>query len=245
MGLASGPVPDANGRASRSAIMPTKLIRGGHFRHMLRKKTLDEFITVLASDAPTPGGGSVAALNGAMGVALLEMVCNLTIGKEKFRESWPDLEPIRTELEHLREELLDSIDRDAKLYDLVTAAYKMPKEEDQEKAARKEAIQSALKTAAETPKATARYIHQALKRALEVAEKGNPNVLSDAGVATTCLKAGLKGALMNIAINLGGIKDEAYTKQMRIEMDFLDKEGKKLGREVMKYVKKGIGMEEG
>jgi formiminotetrahydrofolate cyclodeaminase len=210
---------------------------------MLRTKTIDDFLKLLASDAPTPGGGSVAALNGAIGCALLEMVCNLTIGKEKFREVWPELEPIRTELEHLYEELVDSIDRDAKSFDLVSEAYKKPKETDQEKVARKEAIQSALKAAAETPKATARYIHQALKMAKEVAEKGNPNVLSDAGVAAVCLIAGLKGAVMNVAINLGSIKDEAYTHQMKLEIEFLEKEGKKLAKEVVKHVRKEIGLD--
>ena len=210
---------------------------------MLRTKTIDDFLKLLASDAPTPGGGSVAALNGAVGCALLEMVCNLTIGKEKFREVWPDLEPIRTELEHLREELVDSIDRDAKSFDLVSEAYKKPKETDQEKAARKEAIQSALKAAAETPKATARYIHQALKMAKDVAEKGNPNVLSDAGVAAVCLIAGLKGAVMNVAINLGSIKDEVYTSQMKLEIEFLEKESKKLAKEVVKHVRKEIGLD--
>lgn len=210
---------------------------------MLRTKSIDEFLKVLASDAPTPGGGSVAALNGALGCALLEMVCDLTLGKEKFKEVWKDLEPIKAQIEKLREELTDSIDRDAKAYDLVTAAYKMPKSTDEEKEARKEAIQAAMMTAAETPKATARYIHQALRMAKEVAEKGNPNVLSDAGVGAACLLAAMNAALMNIAINLGSIKDEAYTHQMKIEMDFLRKEGEKLAGEVLQYAFKGIGIE--
>jgi methenyltetrahydrofolate cyclohydrolase len=212
---------------------------------MLRTKSIDDFLKILSSNAPTPGGGSVAALNGAIGCALLEMVCNLTLGKEKYRDVWLELETIHDELERLREELTDSIDRDAKSFDLVSAAYKLPKETDQEKSVRKDAIQSALKAAAETPKATARYIFQALKMAPEVAEKGNPNVLSDAGVGAACLHAGLKGAIMNIAINLGSIKDEAYTSQMRVEMDFLQKEGKEYAKSTIKYVRKQIGLEQG
>jgi len=208
---------------------------------MLRTKTIDEFLKLLASDAPTPGGGSVAALNGALGCALLQMVCDLTIGKEKFREVWPDLEPIKTELERLQEELTDSIDRDAKAYDTVTAAFKLPKAEPEEKKARKEAIQQAYKTAAETPKATARYIHEALRMAGDVAEKGNPNVLSDAGVAAACLYAGMQAALMNIAINIGGIEDEAYVHQMKIEMDFLGKEGRRLADAVLERAFTGVG----
>ena len=211
---------------------------------MLRTKTIDEFLKVLASDAPTPGGGSVAALNGALGCALLEMVCDLTIGKEKYQEVWRDLEPIKTELEHLREELTDSIDRDAKAYYTVTAAFKMPKGTPEEKSARKEAIQQAFKTAAETPKATARYIHQALKMSVDVAEKGNPNVLSDAGTAAACLHAGMLAALMNIAINIGSIKDEAYVHQMKKEMEFLGKEAEKLSEQTLEFAYKGIGMED-
>lgn len=211
---------------------------------MLRTKTIDEFLALLASDAPTPGGGSVAALNGAIGVALLEMVVNLTIGKEKYREVWHELEPIKTKLEELHEELIDSIDRDARSFDLVSEAYKLPKETEEQKAERKNAIQEALKAAAETPKATARYIHQALKMAMDVAEKGNPNVLSDAGVGAACLYAGLQSALMNIAINLGNIKDEAYTSQLKTEMEFLAKEGKKLSKEVLKYVQKQLEMDD-
>ncbi len=211
---------------------------------MLRTKTIDDFLNVLASDAPTPGGGSVAALNGALGCALLTMVCDLTLGKEKYKEVWPDMEPIKAELENLREELTDSIDRDAAAYDTVTSAFKLPKTNDEEKKARREAIQTAMKTAAETPKSTARYIHQALKMAADVAEKGNPNVASDAGVAATCLLAGMQAALMNIAINLGSIKDEAYVHQMKIEMDFLKKEAGKLSNDVLVFVYKSIGMED-
>jgi formiminotetrahydrofolate cyclodeaminase len=211
---------------------------------VLRTKTIDEFLKVLASDSPTPGGGSVAALNGALGCALLEMVCDLTLSKDKFQEVWPDLQPIKIELEKLREELADSIDRDAKAYDLVTSAFKMPKATDEEKAARKDAIQTAMMTAAETPKATARYIHQALRMAKDVAEKGNPNVLSDAGVGAACLLAAMHAALMNIAINLGSIKDDAYTHQMKIEMDFLRKEGEKLAGDVVAYVFKAVGVDE-
>ncbi len=210
---------------------------------MFRNKTIDEFLKVLASDAPTPGGGSVAALNGALGCALLEMVCNLTIGKEKYREVWPDIEEMKTELEELREELLDSIDRDAKAYDLVTTAFRMPKGEPEQKAARKEAIQSAFKAAAETPKSTARYIHQALKLAGDIAEKGNPNVVSDAGVGAGCLHAGLHAAIYNIAINLGSIKDHAYVHQMKQEIDFLQKECDKLAAAVIKQVREAVELD--
>jgi len=211
---------------------------------MLRTKSIDEFLSVLASDAPTPGGGSVAALNGALGCALLSMVCDLTLGKEKYKEVWPDLEPIRAELENLREELTASIDRDAEAYDTVTAAFKKPKSTDEEKKARREAIQEAMKTAAETPKSTARYVHAALKMAKDVAEKGNPNVLSDAGVGAACLNTAMQAALMNIAINLGSIKDEGYVHQMKIEMNFLMKEGEKLSEDVLEIAFKGVGIDD-
>ncbi len=211
---------------------------------MLRTKTINDFLGVLASNAPTPGGGSVAALNGALGCALLIMVCDLTIGKKKYMEVTPDLEALKPQLEELLEELTDSIDRDAKAYDAFTTARQLPKETDEEKAERRAAMQAAMKAAAETPKSTARYIHGALKMAMEVAEKGNTNVLSDAGVGASCLLAGLQAALMNIAINLGGIKDEAYVHQMKLEMTFLRNEGTKLANAVIDFSNKGIGLEE-
>ncbi|MCK4719773.1 cyclodeaminase/cyclohydrolase family protein, partial [bacterium] len=96
---------------------------------------------------------------------------------------------------------------------------------------------------AETPKATARYIHQAMKMGMEIARKGNVNVLSDAGVGMSCLMTGLMSALMNIAINLGGLKDESYVSQMREEMAFLKIEGIRLTHEVLDYVYKEIGVE--
>ena len=211
---------------------------------MLRTKTINDFLTVLASNAPTPGGGSVAALNGALGAALLEMVCDLTIGKEKYKEVWPDLEPIRTELENLREELTESIDRDALAYDKVTAAFSLPKSTPEEKSTRKDAIQEAMKSAAALPEETAKLIHKCLKHAVDVSQKGNPNVASDAGVAAECLLAGLNSALMNIAINLGSIKDEQYVEQMKTEMKFLEDECTRLAKAVASHVRKAIGMEE-
>ena len=210
---------------------------------MLRTKTVDDFLKVLASDEPTPGGGSVAALSGALGCALFIMVLDLTIGKKKYLEVTPDLEVLKPEIESLLEELTDSIDRDAKAYDTFTAARQLPKSNDEEKAIRREAMQAAMKTAAETPKATARYIHQAMKMGMEIARKGNVNVLSDAGVGMSCLMTGLMSALMNIAINLGGLKDESYVSQMREEMAFLKIEGIRLTHEVLDYVYKEIGVE--
>ena len=229
-----------------SAIIrhPTKNIKGNETGKMLRTKTIDEFVNVLATSAPTPGGGSVAALDGALGVALLEMVCDLTVGKEKYREVWPDIEEIKSKLEPIRDELVASIDKDAEAFDMVTAAYKNPKSTPEEKALRKEAIQEALKAAADIPKSTAKLIHDALKLAMEVAEKGNPNVVSDAGVAAACLKSGLLSSIMNVAINMNGIKDEAYNAQLRKEIDFLRSEGEKLSGEVIDYVSKAIKLTE-
>ncbi|HEX9744973.1 MAG TPA: cyclodeaminase/cyclohydrolase family protein [bacterium] len=210
---------------------------------MLITQTINDFLKTLASEAPTPGGGSVAALDGALGVALLEMVCDLTIGKEKFREVWPDFEEIKPKLEELREELTASIDRDAGAYDMVTSAFQMPKSTDTEKKARKEAIQASLKSATDVPKSTMKYIHDAMKLAMDVAEKGNPNVVSDAGVGMACLNSAMLSAAMNVAINLGMIKDEGYVGQVKKEIDFLLKEAQKLNSQVTEYVKKAIGLD--
>ncbi|MCX6646651.1 MAG: cyclodeaminase/cyclohydrolase family protein [bacterium] len=210
---------------------------------MLRTKSINEFLNLLASDAPTPGGGSVAALSGALGCAILIMVCDLTIGKKKYLDVTPDLEAIKPELENLLEELTDSIDRDALAYDKFTEARQLPKNTDVEIKMRREAMQVAMRIAAETPKATARYCHMAMKMGMDVTQKGNTNVLSDAGVGMSCLMTGLTSALMNIAINLGGIEDEAYTSQMKEEIRFLKSEGSRMLHEAYEFVSKSIGME--
>lgn len=188
---------------------------------MSNNQTVQAFLDELASAAPTPGGGGAAALVGAMGAALTSMVCNLTIGKEKFADVEPRMKEILARAESLRARLDAMMSEDVEAFDTVMAAYRLPKGSDEEKAARSAAIQEASKKATLVPLAAARACAEVIDLCRPTAEMGNPNVVSDAGVAVLCAQAGLKSAALNVLINLGAIKDEAFVAQHRAELDQL------------------------
>lgn len=166
-----------------------------------------DFTAALASEEPVPGGGSASAAAGAAGAALLEMVLRLTLGKEKYQASWPDLEPLRKKVEPAQAKLLELVDEDTRAYDAIVAARKLPKGTPEEKAERQKAIDGATIVATAVPMQTAFVAHQALLAAPAILEKGNPNTASDAFVASLLLSAAVDGALANVRINLPGIKD--------------------------------------
>jgi formiminotetrahydrofolate cyclodeaminase len=171
---------------------------------------LNRFLAELASDSPTPGGGSVAALAGALGAALNSMVANLTVGKKKYAEVEDEMAEALRGAETLRLELTQMIDEDAEAFDMVMSAMKMPKETDDEKAARRAALQQALVDAATVPLAVMEMCAGVIRLAGPVAEKGNVNAVSDAGVAALMARAGAHAARLNVLINLGGIRDEKH-----------------------------------
>jgi glutamate formiminotransferase/formiminotetrahydrofolate cyclodeaminase len=178
----------------------------------LASKELTGFLNELASNSPAPGGGSVAALSGSLGAALLEMVCNLTVGKKKYEEVWQKMESLSREIGIHRKRLLELVDEDTDAFNDVIAAFRMPKETDEEKSLRSAAIQKGYKKAIATPLDTARSCIKVLELGVHVAEHGNVNSISDAGVGADMTASGLKGAVMNIRINLGSIKDEEYVR---------------------------------
>jgi formiminotetrahydrofolate cyclodeaminase len=188
---------------------------------MLRDMPLNDFSAELASAEPAPGGGSASAAVAALGTGLLIMTCNLTVGREKFKEVEEELIEVRDELEPIRVWLLASIDRDSQAYDAVVGAFRMPKGTPEEKATRKEAIQTAMRGATEVPLDVARRCARALDLASMVVEMGNPNALSDAGCGARFVEAGMRGALYNVRINLGSIKDEAYVARVVEEVEGL------------------------
>jgi methenyltetrahydrofolate cyclohydrolase len=171
-----------------------------------------DFSAALASDAPAPGGGSASAAAGAMGAALLGMVCRLTIGKEKYRDSWEELERIASAMDAQRDTLLGLVDEDTRAYDAIVAARRLPKETPEEKAARKKAIDEATVLATTVPMQTAFFSMEAIVKAPVVLEKGNPNCASDAFVAALLLSSAVEGALANVRINLPGISDPALAE---------------------------------
>lgn len=191
----------------------------------LATTSLADFAAALASEAPAPGGGSASAASGAAGAALLEMVVRLTLGKEKYRAAWEELEALLPSLAEARVRLLELVDEDTKAYDAIVAARKLPKESDAEKAARKEAIDDATVLATTVPMQTAFFAGKALGAAAAVAEKGNPNAGSDAWVAGLLLHAALLGALANVRINLSGVADPDLARGFREDADDLQRKG--------------------
>lgn len=183
---------------------------------------LGEFLDDLASERPTPGGGGAAAISGAMGAALVSMVCNLTIGKPKYVEVEADLREVLVKAETLRGELTKAIGDDVEAFDAVMGAYGLPKgETDEGKAARTAKIQAALKEATDVPLECARLCAEVVKLAEVTAEKGNLNVISDAGVAVQSAYAGLLSAALNVRVNAASIKDREFADGRLAELESL------------------------
>ncbi|MCD6553224.1 MAG: cyclodeaminase/cyclohydrolase family protein [Anaerolineae bacterium] len=187
----------------------------------LTTKPVTTFLDELASSAPAPGGGSVAALSGALGAALVSMVCNLTVGKRKYADVQNDIQALLEQSEALRHELVDLLEADVQVYTSVSKAYKMPRQTEEEKAARRAAIQAALKDATAVPMKVAEACVKVLDLCIPAAEKGNVNAVSDAGVAALMAEAGLRSAALNVLINLGAIKDEDFVERERARLDAL------------------------
>lgn len=181
----------------------------------LTEMQLQDFCRLLASDAPAPGGGSASALAGAVGIGLGEMVANLTLGKKKYADYQDNAKEMQAASAKLLEELIRSVDKDTEAFDGVSAVFAMPKETDEEKAARKAAMQSALKEATKAPFEVMEQCLAALKVVEQGLGKTNQSAASDLGVAALNLRSGLQGAWLNVLINLGGIKDEAFVAQYR------------------------------
>ncbi len=204
---------------------------------MLAEKTITQFMDELASSAPAPGGGSVAALAGAMGAALVSMVCNLTVGKKKYADVEEEIKAILEQSEALRRELLSLLEEDVAAYTRVSEAMKMPRETEEQKAIREEALEKALKEATEVPLRVAEACVRVMDLCRPVAEKGNVNAVSDAGVAVVMAEAGLRSAALNVFINLSWIKDEAFKEETQARLDKLLEGKSQLKEEVYELVK--------
>jgi len=204
----------------------------------LASMKINSFISELASNSPAPGGGSVAALSGSLGAGLTSMVCNLTIGKEKYADIQDDIKKVLKQSEKLRKRLEELIDEDTNAFNDVMKAFKMPKETEDQKKKRSEAIQKGYKTAAQVPLDTARTCAEILDVAKVAAEKGNVNSITDAAVSALMAQAGVIGAILNVKINLGSIKDEAFVKKLSSELDSLEKTTKDKTDEILKIVDK-------
>ncbi len=185
----------------------------------LTQLSVTEFLEALASASPTPGGGSASALGAAMGAAMVEMACNLTVGREKFAAVEAELRDVLAQASAARGDLTAAVDDDTTAYAAVSAAYKLPRNSDEEKAQRTAVIQGALEGACEVPLRVARRAAEVVRLSRIAQAKANPNVASDALVAELLARAGMDGAIANVEINLGAIKNAAFTERMRAAID--------------------------
>ncbi len=207
---------------------------------MFIEKSLKDYISDVSGGAPTPGGGSVSALAGSLGAALTSMVGNLTVGKKAYdaleEETKKAMDTSMDEIQKLIVRLEEIVDEDTKAFDEVMAAFKLPKETEEDKKARSEAIQAGTKTALEVPLECAKECFEVLKLQEVFAEYGNVNAITDVGVGALLAYAGVEGALFNVKINLASIKDEEYKEKIEKEVDELLKESKDLKEELLKTV---------
>ena len=189
----------------------------------LTEMTITQFTDTLASDAPAPGGGSVAALCGAQGAALCAMVCRLTIGKPKYQEFEENCQNVLKEAEEIKEALLKQVDTDTDAFNMVSAAFKLPKATDEEKALRQGEIQKATIYATEVPLETMKLSYKCIELAKSLEEKSNPNTASDLGVAISCLKTAVKGGYLNVFINTSSIKNTEIREKLENQAEEIQK----------------------
>jgi formiminotetrahydrofolate cyclodeaminase len=189
----------------------------------LTDKPVTNFLDELASSAPAPGGGSVAAVSGALGAALVSMVCNLTLGKKAYADVQDDISALLAQSEALRQELTDLLEDDVAAYTGYSKAAKMPRDTDEEKAERAKVMEEALKVATDVPLRIAEMAVKVMDLCMPAAEKGNKWAVSDAGVAVLMAEAALRSAALNVLINLGSfaLKDEEFKADRRAKLESL------------------------
>jgi formiminotetrahydrofolate cyclodeaminase len=204
------------------------------------REPMGEYLERLAAKLPAPGGGSAAALVGALAAALESMVANFTVGKEAYREVEPEVRGMLEQSEALRGELTKLVQADMDVYSKVSSAYGLPRESAEQKAARTEAIQAALKVAAQVPYKVVVACDKVLSMCPELAAKGSANLISDVGVAAVFAEAALQAAYLNVEINLAGIKDEGYNEQMRRDLAALVARAPKTREQVWQRVLEAV-----
>jgi formiminotetrahydrofolate cyclodeaminase len=196
-----------------------------------------DYLAKTASGDPVPGGGSSAALNAALGAALIEMVANLTIGRKGFEAVDAEMRTVAERAAAFRAKLTADIDRDSDSYTQVLKAFQMPKATEAEKTDRSRAVQEAFKQAARVPLGVARDAVAIMDLGRAVISKGNPNAASDGAAGVLAARMAARTAVYNVRINLGAIKDEAFTSELRQEADRLEAEAEAKERAALAQLK--------
>jgi formiminotetrahydrofolate cyclodeaminase len=182
-------------------------------------RTVARYLEELASPAPAPGGGAVAALHAAQAAALVSMVCNLTAGRERFAAAEPTMRRALQAAAALQDQALSLADQDAAAFGAVAAAYRLPKAAGDQAAARAASIQAALRDATEVPLRTAAVAARVVGLCGEILDGANPNLLSDVGVAAASAAAAIDAAALNVQINLAALEDSAFAARAAQELD--------------------------
>jgi formiminotetrahydrofolate cyclodeaminase len=203
---------------------------------MPSRKTINSFLDELASSSPAPGGGSVAALAGALGAALTAMVCNLTLGKKKYADVEDEMRKILVQAEELRAQFTTLVDTDTVAFNKVMEAFSLPKDSEAQKALRSAAVRAATKEATLVPLEVMKHCIDALALAQNVAAKGNFNSVSDAGVSALMLHAACESAALNVKINLNGMDDNQFVGWKTEELESLLKTSKMMLEEAQSVV---------
>ena len=207
----------------------------------LADMTVREFLNVMASDAPAPGGGSAAAFCGAQGAGLAAMVAGLTIGRKKFAEFEETCLAVQAEAQALAEKMIIQIDKDTEAFNLVAAAFKLPKSTDEEKAERSRAIQAGTLVSTEVPFETMVLALDALRCAEKLLAGFNDGAASDLGVAGWNLLTCVKGAWLNVCINIGSLKDKEKAESFRSRGQAILKEAEEIAARIAGNTEKIIG----
>jgi len=206
----------------------------------LASMKIDRFLSELSSSSPAPGGGSVAALSGSLGAALSSMVCNLTLGKDKYLDVQDEIKQVLEKSEKLKKKLIKLIDEDTNAFNDVIKAFKMPKDLDIQKEKRKKAIQEGYKKAAKVPLETAKLCEEIIDLSLIVAQKGNKNSITDSAVSALMAQAGVESAILNVKINLGSIKDIKFVNNIKSTLSKTQENADEKTDNVINIVEKNI-----
>jgi formiminotetrahydrofolate cyclodeaminase len=204
-------------------------------RRRYAEEPLSSYLDDLAAKLPAPGGGSAAALLGAIGAALVSMVANFTVGKDAYKEVEEDIRRILEESEALRDRLIQLVDEDVSAYEKVSKAFKLPKGPERERE-----VENALRDASKVPSEVLERSFKVLELAGELAEKGNPSLITDVGIAALSALVAMKSAALNIEINLKWMKDEEFSRKMRDSYQPLLERGTKMEEETLRKVEEKL-----
>ena len=199
----------------------------------MKNMTLEAFVALTESDAPAPGGGSVAALAGALAAALSGMVANLTIGKEKYADVEAEMKEMEPKAQELSKKLLDAITEDSNSFNVYMDALKLPKTTDEEKEVRKQAMQNGLKEAAIVPLHTAQMAYEVMDFAQLAVEKGNQNAVTDGKTGAMLARTAVLSAGLNVRINLESIKDEEFVQEMKEKLTAIEENAIRREKEIL------------